>query len=130
MLWYILKLLVLLPLIGGMIWGSLKLSRMMQQKLGAPQGGRSVRIVETLMLSPTIRLAVLEFHGREILVSAWPGWPKPPPARMAAIAGIPARAPPPSSSSRMRRVPLRWATCPTPSRKRCGASNEGACEVP
>ena len=70
MLWYILKLLVLLPLIGGMIWGSLKLSRMMQQKLGAPQGGRSVRIVETLMLSPTIRLAVMEFHGREILVSA------------------------------------------------------------
>ena len=70
MLWYILKLLVLLPLIGGMIWGSLKLSRMAQQKLGTPQGGRSVRIVETMMLSPTIRLAVLEFHGREILVSA------------------------------------------------------------
>ena len=68
--WYILKLLVLLPLIGGMIWGSLKLSRLAQQKLGAPQGGRSVRIVETMMLSPTIRLAVLEFHGREILVSA------------------------------------------------------------
>ena len=68
--WYILKLVVLLPLIGGMIWGSLKLSRMMQQKLGAPQGGRAVRIVETMMLSPTIRLAVLEFHGRQILVSA------------------------------------------------------------
>ncbi len=69
MLWYIVKLVVLLPLIGGMIWGSLRLSRAMQQKLGAPQGGRSVRVVETMMLSPTIRLAVLEFHGREILVS-------------------------------------------------------------
>ena len=70
MLWYIVKLLVLLPLIGGMIWGSVRLSRHCQQKLGAPQGGRSVRVVETMMLSPTIRLAVLEFHGREILVSA------------------------------------------------------------
>ena len=69
MLWYIVKLVVLLPLIGGMIWGSVRLSRAMQQKLGAPQGGRSVRVVETMMLSPTIRLAVLEFHGREILVS-------------------------------------------------------------
>jgi flagellar protein FliO/FliZ len=70
MLWYILKLVVLLPLIAGMIWGSLKLSRKMQARLGAPQGGRSVRVVETMMLSPTIKLAVLEFHGREILVSA------------------------------------------------------------
>lgn len=70
MLWYIVKLLVVLPLIGALIWGSLKLSRHMQQRLGAPQGGRSVRVVETMMLSPTIRLAVLEFHGREILVSA------------------------------------------------------------
>ena len=70
MLWYILKLVVLLPLIAGMIWGSMKLSRKLQARLGAPQGGRSVRVVETMMLSPTIRLAVLEFHGREILVSA------------------------------------------------------------
>jgi flagellar protein FliO/FliZ len=28
-----------------------------------------VRIVESTMLSPTLRLAVIEFHGREILVS-------------------------------------------------------------
>jgi flagellar protein FliO/FliZ len=28
-----------------------------------------VRIVESVMLSPTMRLAVIEFHGREILVS-------------------------------------------------------------
>ena len=70
MLWYILKLVVVLPLIGAMIWGSVRLSRHMQQRLGAPQGGRSVRVVETMMLSPTIRLAVLEFHGKEILVSS------------------------------------------------------------
>jgi flagellar protein FliO/FliZ len=70
MTWYILKLLILLPLIGGMIWGSLKLAKRMQGQFGAPQRGeRAVRIVETVMLSPTMRLAVLEFHGREILVS-------------------------------------------------------------
>jgi flagellar protein FliO/FliZ len=70
MFWYVVKLLVLLPLIGLMIWGSLKLAQRMQDKFGAPQRGtRAVRIVETTMLSPTMRLAVLEFHGREILVS-------------------------------------------------------------
>jgi len=70
MLWYILKLLILLPVIGGMIWGSLKLAAAMQAKMGGkPDGARSVRITETVMLSPTLKLAVLEFHGREILVS-------------------------------------------------------------
>jgi flagellar protein FliO/FliZ len=68
--WYILKLLVLLPLIGLMIWGTLKLTQRLQGRFGAPQAGtRAVRIVETTMLSPTMRLAVIEFHGREILVS-------------------------------------------------------------
>ena len=70
MFWYILKLAVLLPLIGLMIWGSLKLARKLQGQMGAPAGGgKAVRIVESTMLSPTLRLAVIEFHGREILVS-------------------------------------------------------------
>ena len=68
--WYILKLFVLLPLIGLAIWGSLKLARQMQDRFGTREaGGKAVRIVETTMLSPTLRLAVIEFHGREILVS-------------------------------------------------------------
>lgn len=70
MFWYVVKLLVLLPLIVAMIWGTMKLAQRMQNRVGAPQGGtKAVRIVETTMLSPTLRLAVLEFHGREILVS-------------------------------------------------------------
>lgn len=70
MFFYILKLVILLPIIGGLIWGSLKLAQRMQAKFGGtPQGGKAVRIVETTMLSPTMKLAVLEFHGREILVS-------------------------------------------------------------
>ena len=71
MIWYLLKLLVLLPLIGGLAWASLKLAQRMQTKFGVAQGGaKSVRIIETTMLSPTLKLAVIEFHGREILVSA------------------------------------------------------------
>jgi flagellar protein FliO/FliZ len=71
MLWYILKLMVLLPLIGGLAWGTLKLAQKMQARIAAAAPGtRSVRIVETVMLSPSQRLAVIEFHGREILVAA------------------------------------------------------------
>ncbi len=71
MLWYILKLIVLLPLIAGLAWGSLKLAQQMQAKFGVVPGGtKAVRIVETTMLSPTLKLVVVEFHGREILVSA------------------------------------------------------------
>jgi flagellar protein FliO/FliZ len=70
MLWYILKLVILLPLIGLLAWGCLKLAQKLQERAGAAGGSKSVRIVETTMLSPTLKLAVIEFHGREILVSA------------------------------------------------------------
>lgn len=71
MLFYVLKLLILLPLIGALAWGALKLAQKMQGRFGAAQdGSKAVRIVETTMLSPTLKLAVIEFHGREILVSA------------------------------------------------------------
>lgn len=71
MLFYILKLVILVPLIGALAWGSLKLAQKAQARLGAgPAGSKAVRIVETTMLSPTLKLAVIEFHGREILVSA------------------------------------------------------------
>ena len=69
MLWYILKLAVMLPLIAGLAWGCLKLAQKLQGR-GGGQTAKSVRIVETVMLSPTLKLAVIEFRGREILVSA------------------------------------------------------------
>ena len=70
MRWYILKLLVLLPLIGLLAWGSLKFAQKMQAKVAGAPGSKSVRIIETVMLSPTQRLAVIEFRGREILVAS------------------------------------------------------------
>lgn len=70
MVWYVVKLIVLLPLIALAIWGSLKLAQKLQARLGvAPASARAVRVVESTMLTPTLKLAVLEFHGREILVS-------------------------------------------------------------
>ncbi len=73
MLYYILKLLVLLPLIGGLAWASLWLARKAQARMVATHGPRAARVVETQMLGPGLRLAVIEFHGREILVSAGKG---------------------------------------------------------
>ena len=70
MLFYLLKLAIMLPLIGLLGWGALKLARKMQDRVGAGPCSKSARIIETTMLSPTLKLAVLEFHGREILVSA------------------------------------------------------------
>lgn len=70
MLWYILKLLIMLPLIALAIWGCLKLAQKVQAKAGIGSGqGKAARVIETTMLSPTLKLAVIEFHGREILVS-------------------------------------------------------------
>lgn len=70
MLWYIAKLLLLLPLLAGLIWGSLWLARKTQGTMAARSTSKSARLVETTMLAPGMRLAVIEFHGREILVGA------------------------------------------------------------
>ena len=69
MLWYVLKLLVLLPLIALLAFGCLKLAQKMQARVAGNGPAKSVRVIETVMLSPTLKLAVIEFHGREILVS-------------------------------------------------------------
>jgi flagellar protein FliO/FliZ len=68
MIWYLLKLLVMLPLIAALAWGCLKLAQKLQARAGIG-AGKSVRVVETIMLTPTLKLAVIEFRGREILVS-------------------------------------------------------------
>lgn len=68
--WYLLKLALLLPVLAALIWGSLWLTKRLQNQLGQPARPRAARLVETVILSPGVKLAVLEFHGREILVGA------------------------------------------------------------
>ncbi len=68
--WYLAKMLLLVPLLGLMIWGSLKLTQRVQQKLTGAAAGAAprARVVETTFLGPGLRLAVIEFRGREILL--------------------------------------------------------------
>jgi flagellar protein FliO/FliZ len=70
MMWsYILKLVVLLPLVCGLLIGCLYLWRKLEARLPKQQGERMVQVKETMMLSPGLRLAVIEFEGRKLLVS-------------------------------------------------------------
>ncbi len=70
MTWYLIKLALLLPLLAGLIWGSLWLTRKLNTRLTNPERERAAKLVETTMLAPGMRLAVIEFRGREILVGA------------------------------------------------------------
>lgn len=70
MAWYLFKLALLLPLLAGLIWGSLWLTKRLGRHIGHTARPRAARLVETVMLSPGVKLAVIEFHGREILVGS------------------------------------------------------------
>lgn len=66
---YLLRLFLLVPLIGGLAWGSLWLWRRVQLGLPVkPAPDRPVRIVDVVTLGTNGKLAVVEFRGREILV--------------------------------------------------------------
>jgi flagellar protein FliO/FliZ len=69
MIEYFLRLALLLPILAALIWGSLRLARAMQQRLVARGGDTScVSLVETSLLAPGLKLAVVRFHDREILI--------------------------------------------------------------
>jgi len=66
---YFLRLALLLPLLGLLIWGSLLLTRYLQGRIvGITGQGRSLELVETSLVAPGIKLAVVRFHDREILL--------------------------------------------------------------
>ncbi|UUL82254.1 flagellar biosynthetic protein FliO [Sphingomonas sp. S1-29] len=74
MMWsYILKLLVLLPLVCGLLIGCLFLWRRLESRLPGNQGDRLLKVRETMMLSPGLKLAVIDFEGRRLLVSVGRG---------------------------------------------------------
>ncbi|PKP86892.1 MAG: flagellar biogenesis protein, partial [Alphaproteobacteria bacterium HGW-Alphaproteobacteria-15] len=62
-------------LLGGLIWGSLWLTRYLQTRLAGTAGrsggrasGRHLQLVETSLISPGMKLAVVRFHDRDILL--------------------------------------------------------------
>lgn len=69
---YILRLLILLPMIGGLAWGSLWLWKRVQ--MGVPLTGgtakaRAIQMVDVLPLGPGAKLAVVDFGGQQILIA-------------------------------------------------------------
>ncbi len=68
--WYFLKLLILLPLVGGMAFGALWLWRKYQPgMLGNGQADRRVKLLEALPMGTFGKLAVVEFEGQRLLLS-------------------------------------------------------------
>lgn len=67
---YLARLALLLPLLALLIWGSLRLTRFLQTRLVGMQAGSgcALELVETSLLAPGLKLAVVRFHDREILL--------------------------------------------------------------
>ena len=66
---YLLRLLILLPLVAGLAFGSLWLWRRLQPGLAIGQRERAVKIIDAIPVGATGRLAVVEFANRRFLVS-------------------------------------------------------------
>lgn len=73
MLWYFVKLAILLPMVGGMAYGALWLWRKYQPGLLGAQGDRAIRVTEMLPMGAFGKLAVVEFDGQRLLVSVTRG---------------------------------------------------------
>ena len=74
MMWsYVLKLVVLLPLVCGLMIGSLYLWRRLEARMPGKPTSRMISVRETMMISPGLRLAVLDFDGKRLLVSVGRG---------------------------------------------------------
>lgn len=73
MTYYIIKLLIMLPVMAGMIYGSLWLYRKYQPGMIArlDMGGqqRELKVTETVSMGVSGKLAVVEFGGQKILIS-------------------------------------------------------------
>ncbi|QUT05817.1 FliO/MopB family protein [Sphingobium phenoxybenzoativorans] len=73
MFWYFVKLIILLPLVGGMAFAALWLWRKYQPGMIGGQGDRILKIVEALPLGTFGKLAVVEFEGKRLLISVTRG---------------------------------------------------------
>lgn len=71
MILYLAKLLILLPILGLLIWGSLWLTKTMQGRIGNRPGAHGdLELIASKMLAPGLRVAVVRFKTREILLAS------------------------------------------------------------
>ena len=73
MLEYFLRLLILLPMVGGMAFGALWLWRKVQPGMVLGQRDRVVKLVDAVPLGASAKLAVVEFDGRQLLIAVTRG---------------------------------------------------------
>ena len=74
MMWtYILKLVVLLPIVCGLMIGCLYLWRRLEARMPGRPATRMIAVRETMMISPGLKLAVVDFEGKRLLVSVGRG---------------------------------------------------------
>ena len=74
MLWtYVLKMIILLPLVCGLMIGCLYIWRKLESRMPGKPSTRLIAVKETMMISPGVRLAVLDFEGKRLLVSVGRG---------------------------------------------------------
>ena len=74
--WYFLKLIIMLPLVGGLAFGCLWLYRKYQPGLPGLLGGqanKSLKLVDALPMGTFGKLAVVEFEGQRLLLSVTRG---------------------------------------------------------
>ena len=74
MMWtYVLKLVILLPLVCGLMIGCLYLWRRLESRMPGKSAARMIAVRETMMISPGLKLAVIDFEGKRLLVSVGRG---------------------------------------------------------
>ena len=73
MIAYILKLLLMVPLVAGMAYGALWLWRKAQPGMTLGQRQKLVALVDAVPMGATGRLAVVEFEGKRLLLSVCRG---------------------------------------------------------
>ena len=67
---YILRLIILIPVIGGLAWASLWMWKRLNIGMTGPANGQTaVCIEEVVPLGVGCKLAVVEFSGRQLLIS-------------------------------------------------------------
>ena len=66
---YILKLILLVPLVGGMAYGALWMWRKVQPGMALGNRERMVKVVDAVPFGTTGRLAVIDFGDKRLLLS-------------------------------------------------------------
>ena len=69
MTYYIIKLFIMVPLIGLLIFGSLWLYRKYQPRMMMRQNTNILNVVETIPMGVQSKLAVVDFGGQQILLA-------------------------------------------------------------